>query len=201
MKAYVFIAMATAVFFCSCATNKNFKAEEKQMLVDNNTPLIIKANGDTVKGKEASIPSGLHTYEKWIKLDGEKIPTKEIVALQDGRTFYGKYSYDSSYLWAKQIKRGRINLYYYEAQHPTGIATPWGSSKYDSPLYFAIQKGDEPLRHARASDIADRLKDNKEAYEKFEHQFGGDEKNGLPKQMVKHSDVLLQAIDMYNKAN
>ncbi|MDH7463889.1 hypothetical protein QEG73_21485 [Chitinophagaceae bacterium 26-R-25] len=201
MKASVLIIMAGALFFCSCATNKTFKTEEKQMLVDNNTPLIVKVNGDTIKGKEASLPSGLHTYEKWIKLDGEKISSNGIVALQDGKTFYGKYSYDSSYLWAKQIKRGKINLYYYEAQHPTGIATPWGSSKYDSPLYFAIQKGDEPLKHATAGDIAERLKDNKEAYEKFEHQFGGEEKNGLPKQMVKHSDVLFDAIDIYNRGS
>jgi len=201
MKASILRTMAGALFLCSCATNKTFKAEEKQMLVDNNTPLIVKANGDTIKGKEASIPPAINAYAKWVKLDDQKLPSDGIVALQDGKTFYKKFGSDSSFIWTKQVKRGKINLYCYDAQHPTGFATPWGSSKYDSPVYFAIQKGDEPLRHARTSDIAECLKDNKEAYEKFEHQFGGEEKNGLPKQMVKHSDVLFEAIDIYNRAN
>ena len=167
------------------------------MLVDNKTALIIKENGDTVKGKSLSLPSAMHAYAKWIKFDGKKIPSDGIVALQDCKTFYGKFGNDSSYHWVKQVKRGKINLFYFDVQTYAVHPLP-GEPKYIIETYFVVQKGNEPLQEANITGMAERLSDNKAAYARFVQQFGDHEKKFLPKDMSKHPKVVFEAVDIYN---
>jgi hypothetical protein len=198
MRTFLLTTIVGTLLFCSCVTNKTYRVEEQKMLVNNKAVMLIKANGDTVKGKSLSVPSTMHPYAKWIKFDGNKIQSDGIVALQDGKSFYGKFGNDSSYHWVKQIKRGKINLYYFDVQTVDNYSAATGHSKYSISTYFVVQKGNEPLQEANIAGMAERLKDNKAAYARFVQQFGEKDRSVLPKNMSNHPKVLFDAIDIYN---
>jgi hypothetical protein len=194
----VLLTALSALLLWSCVTNKTYRVEEKKMLVDNKTALLIKAKGDTVRGSSLSLPSTMHPYAKWIKFDGNKILSDGIVALQDGKSFYGKFGNDSSYHWVKQIKRGKINLYYFDVQTIDDFNAVAGHSKYSISTYFVVQKGNEPLQEANIAGMAERLKDNNAAYARFVRQFGDHDRSVLPREMSKHPKAVFEAVDIYN---
>lgn len=69
MKASFVILMASTLALCVCAQDKAYRPEVSKMLVNNGTPSIVKANGDTIKGNNVSLPPAIHAHEKWIKFD------------------------------------------------------------------------------------------------------------------------------------
>ena len=48
------------------------------------------------------------------------------------------------------------------------------------------------------TDIAELLRDNKNAYNKFTSTFGEKDRILLPKQLQNHPRVIFEAIDIYN---
>ncbi|MDH7463877.1 hypothetical protein QEG73_21425 [Chitinophagaceae bacterium 26-R-25] len=189
MKTILLTTIVAATLLCSCAVHR-FRSEEEEMLIENKAALFIKENGDTVKCKSLTLPSDMNAHVQWINVDGKKIDSKGIVAVQDGKRFYAKFNSPVGDYWARQIKRGKINLFCFDSKTANGYVTS-----------FVIQKGNEPLGQVNIPGMAARLKDNKVAYEKFVSKFGDHERTFLPKDMNKHPKTVLEAVDIYNSGD
>jgi hypothetical protein len=181
------------LFMISCVTTKTYTDEEKKMRSGPDQVFVIKTNGEKIVGKEVSQPGGFHTGADWIKLDKQKYPLEEVQSYQDRHAFFVKF--DDK--WVKQLKRGKINLYYYETVTRMMASSPSAPARYQSNQYFVFQKGDGPLQQLSKEGISQLLSDNREAQDKFDAQFKPGQK-WLPKQLDKHPKVLFEVIDMYN---
>lgn len=201
MKTSLCVTIGCALFLCACVTNKTYRVEEKKMRIGSSNAMIIKAGGDTVVGKRLSLPSEMHQWATWIKFDGSKIESTGIQAVQDDRSFYAKFGDDKSYRWVKQVKRGKINLFYYETQSTTGYYSASNPNKYTYATHFVVQKENGPLQDISIAAMAEYLKDNRAAYAKFVQKFGDKDKKFLPKDLQKHPKVLFEAVDIYNEGS
>jgi hypothetical protein len=178
----------------SCVSARTYSDEEKQMRIESDQCFVIKANGEKIAGKKVSMPSGFHLTQEWVKLDGKKYAFDSLANYQDRHSYYAKFGKS----WVRQLKRGKINLYYYETATPMMKMSPSETTRYEYHQHFVFQKGDGPLQELGKEAISEALSDNREAQAKFDAEF----KPGrvwLPKQLDKHPRALFEAVDMYNK--
>jgi hypothetical protein len=173
----------------SCVIAKTYTVEEKKMRIEGDRVLVIKTNGDTVFGRKLSVPSIWNLNGHWVELDGKKYQFEGLTGYQDKKYFYGKFGT----VWARQLKRGRMNLYEYEVVTYNSVGS--GKNEYDT--HFVFQKGNGKLLELSGVAISEWLADNRRAYDMFNSQF----KRGrvvFPKQLQHHPKVLFDVVDVYN---
>jgi hypothetical protein len=152
---------------------------------------VIKTDGAKVFGGKLSLPAFNYA---WVKLDGQKYEFDQLQNIQDRHAYYAKFKN----VWVRQLKRGKINLFYYETRQQVAIAGPPSTTpQYQYLQHFVFQKGDGPLQELSIEAVSALLSDNREAQDKFDAQFQPGRKF-LPKQMMNHPKVLFDAIDIYN---
>lgn len=183
---------ALILIAASCTTSKSFTDEEKKMRVPDDPMFVVKTNGEKVSGSKLST-AGVFSTTAWVKLDGTKYAFDELQKYQDRHSYYAKFNN----VWAKQLKRGKISLYYYETSTPEPFTGPDHHTTYVSQTHFVFQKGDGPLQELSLTAISELLSDNREARDKFDAQFHPGQK-WLPKQMQNHPKVVFDVVDMYN---
>jgi hypothetical protein len=188
---------ALMVALCSCVMTKTYTAEEKKMLLDNSSVFVEKNDGQKVTGSKISYPSSF-SKSAWVSIDDQKFEPKDIKAYQSKKVYRVKFGTENNWVWATQLKRGKINLFYYETNEHK---TYYDGTKYvthnTSTQHFVFQKDNGKLLEATLETISDMLKDNKEAYGKFNNQF----KPGkilFPKQLQNHPKELFDIVDIYN---
>jgi len=188
---FLFLAI---VFTCvSCVMAKTYKVEEKKMRIENENVFVVKTNGEKVSGKKIATPSVFNAGADWIKLDGQKFQFDELTAYQDYSAYYCKFGP----IWVKQLKRGKINLFYYEV---VTTKSPMNGNQNQYDEHFVFQKGDGKILELSSEAISEMLKDNVNARAKFDAQF----KPGkviFPKQLQNHPKALFDIIDMYNSGS
>lgn len=193
MKKLNFILFAGVLFlFSSCVVRKTYTTEEKKMKIGNDV-FVIKKNGEKISGTKFSEPSIWNGKADWIKIDEKKIDGNEIVAFQNKDAYFVKFEKSGDHFWIRQLKRGKINLYYYDVLN----ALP-SQTNTNPQQHFVFQKGSEQLSESSISEIAKMLKDNQAAYTRFVSQFGSEDRVLFPKQLQMHPKVLMEAIDIYN---
>jgi hypothetical protein len=188
----VFVLLAFA-----CVTQKTYSSEEKKMRHGDNTAFVEKNDGTKLTGNKIKLPVNWMGKSKGMFLDGQEINAEDIVAFQDSKAYYRKFQG----IWVKQLKRGKINLYYYEtiensSSYYDGSGRVHATSK--TTQHFVFQKGDGEMAEANKISISDMLKDNREAYEKFNDAFKPD-RNLFPKQLQNNPGRLFEIIDIYNR--
>jgi hypothetical protein len=186
------MALVVILPMASCVMSKTYTDEEKKMRMGPDQYFVIKTNSEKVAGNKISLAGGL-TSGGPVKLDGQKYQFDELLNVQDRHAYYAKFNN----LWVKQLKRGKINLYYFETSTPMMGATPSSPTRYEYHQHFVFQKGDGPMQELSKEAISEMLSDNREAQAKFDAQFHPGQKF-LPKQLDKHPKVLFDVIDMYN---
>ncbi|MEO7486479.1 MAG: hypothetical protein ABIU77_05235 [Ferruginibacter sp.] len=196
------LAIAVTVLFTSCVTTKSYTDEEKKMRNQDEPVYVIKKDGKKIVGSKISVPSIWNGKSNWIKIDDQKFEGDEVDAYQDKKASYARFGNEKGgWLWVKQLKRGKINLYYYELHNRENY---YDGTKYvsrdNSEVHFVFKKGNGRMLESNITEIATMLKDNQEAYQKFTKQFGGEDRSVLPKQLKNHPTVLFSAVDIYNGA-
>jgi len=186
------LALALILPMVSCVMSKTYTDEEKKMRMEPDQYFVIKTNGEKVAGKKISVPNGAG-FSSRVKLDGQKYELDQLLNVQDRHAYYAKFNN----LWVKQLKRGKINLYYFETSTSVMGSTPSAPTRYEYTQHFVFQKGDGPMQELSKGAISEMLSDNREAQAKFDAQFHPGQKF-LPKQLDKHPKVLFEVIDMYN---
>lgn len=186
-----------AFTFGSCITTKTYSTEEKKMRYPAKGTYILTTGGQTITGKRVSLPSAFTIDKSYIKLDGKKYNDSDLIAYQDNDAYYKRFRGSNGSVWVKQLKRGAINLYDYQT---TPDARYQGGTNTQYHDHFVFEKESAGILMAELSlpDIASLLKDNKKAYETFVARFGSDDKKFLPKQLDKHPEVIMEAVDIYN---
>jgi hypothetical protein len=191
-----FVFLTLVLLMTSCVTAKTYTDEEKKMRLPTDQFFIIKTDGQKVVGSKVSTPGGFNFSATWVKLDGQKYEFDQLQNFQDRHSYYAKFND----VWAKQLKRGKINLFYYETQQRVAMAGPPSATpRYETIQHFVFQKGDEPLHELSIEAVSALLSDNREAQDKFDAQFQPGRKF-LPKQMKNHPKVLFEVIDIYNNS-
>lgn len=190
MKVLNLILFACVLFFInSCVPSKTYTTEEKKMKIGEDV-FVVKKDGKKIYGEKIlflKIRKGKATL---IKVGEEKIDADEVVAYQDKDAYHIKFDQYHNQFWPTQLKRGKINLYYFDGPDPIDFK--------HIVQHFVFQKGnDEPLEPSK-SEIASMLEDNKEAYGRFVAQFGSSDKAFFPKQLYNHPQILFEIIDIYN---
>ena len=172
----------------SCVTTQTYTKEEKKMKIDNVSVLVVKKDGKTIYGKTLKF-----IYKSSsIKIDDQEFKISDLFAFQDKTAYFAKFGTDKKYIWVKQLKRGKINLYYFDAP------SYYTSNGNVNIAHFLFNKNSEKLLELSITDIALLLKDNKNAYNKFTSTFGEKDRILLPKQLQNHPRVIFDAIDIYN---
>ena len=172
----------------SCVTTQTYTREEKKMKIDNEGVLVVKKDGKSIYGKTLKF-----VYKSSsIKIDDQEFKTSDLFAFQDKTAYFAKFGTDKKYIWAKQLKRGKINLYYFDAP------SYYTSNGKTNITHFLFNKGSEKLLELSITEIAELLRDNKMAYNKFTTTFGEKDRILLPKQLQNHPKVIFEAIDIYN---
>ena len=189
---------SVSILLCtSCVMTKTYTKEEKKMVLDNKIAFVEKNDGQKITGNKISFPSGF-SKKSWVSLDGQKFQPNEIKAFQTKSLYRVKFGHDKDWVWVTQLKRGKINLFYYEVlEHGSYYNGTKYVSENKSTQHFVFQKGDDKLLELGLASVSDLLKDNKAAFAKFNAQF----KPGkvlFPKQMQNHPKVLFDVIDIYN---
>lgn len=182
----------------SCVTTKTYTDEEKRMRMGDGKSLVVMKDGTQIAGDRLTFHSG-KKGGNFAKIDNQEINVQDISAYQTKKAYYVRFGSDDNFVWVKQLKRGKINLYYYdETFHTSSIygSGPAVSNRTDT--HFIFQKGSGQLVELSIERIADMLKDNRKAYAYFSQQFGSKDKKVFPKQLQNHPKVLFQAIDLYN---
>ncbi len=188
------LLLVIAISLFSCITAKTYTGEEKRMRVETDQLFVIKTDGTKIVGKTLSkTPSGYYRTREWVNMDGQKYNFDSLQNYQDRNTFYSKFGNH----WVRQLKRGKINLFYYETADRVATMGPTANSQYEYHQHFVFQKGDGPLQELSKEAISELLRDNREAQAKFDAQFKPGQKF-LPKQLDKHPQTLFEVIDMYN---
>ena len=177
----------------SCVTSRTYSAEETKMRIQPDRYFVIKTDGTKIVGKKLSMPSGFHLTKEWVELDGQKYRSDSLQNYQDAHAFYAKFGGT----WVRQLKRGKINLFYYETATPMMKMNPTAPTQYEYHQHFVFQKGDGPLQEGSIEAISEALSENREAKAKFDAQFHPGQKF-LPKELDKHPTVVFDVIDMYN---
>jgi hypothetical protein len=184
---------AICLSLTSCVTTKTYIDEEKKMRFGPEQLFVIKASGEKVVGAKLSTPKGFDPEAGWVKLDGHKYQFTDLRSYQDKHAYFIQFNGK----WIKQLKRGKINVYYYEVVSETIGASPSGGHQDVSHEFFVFQKGDGPLQQLSKEGISQLLSDNREAQDKFDARFKPGQK-WLPKQLDKHPKVLFECVDIYN---
>jgi|GEM_PF-1090431 len=196
----VCFAISATILLNSCVTTKTYTTEEKKMRNEGESVYVIKSDGKKVGGSKIDVPSIWNGKSSWIKIDGQKFEGEDISAYQDKKASYAKFgNKKDGWLWVKQLKRGKINLYYYDINTNESY---YDGTKYvnrrNTQTHFVFQKANDRMLETNMTEIAEMLKDNREAYQTFTNQFGSADKAVLPKQLQNHPKVLFSAIDIYN---
>src|ERR1700735_4935784 len=131
------LVLALILPIVSCVMSKTYTDEEKKMRMEPDQYFVIKTNGEKVTGKKISLSGGL-SFSGWVKLDGQKYQFDDLLNVQDRHAYYAKFNN----LWVKQLKRGKINLYYFETSSPMMGSTPSAPTRYVYTQHFVFQKGD-----------------------------------------------------------
>lgn len=196
-RSLLVVLSASLFLFSSCVMTKTYTVEEQKMLLENKVPFVEKNNGQIVTGTKMTFPSAF-SKKGWIAIDGEKFQPDEIKAYQTKNAYHVKFGTDNDWLWVTQLKRGKINLFYYDVQTHSSYfdGVKWRSDN-KSTQHFVFQKGDDKLYELGIKEISELLKDNQAASDKFNTQFKPGKKF-LPKQLQNHPKVLFDAIDLYN---
>ena len=114
-KLNVCLVITATMFLSSCVTTKTYTAEEKKMRNEDEQVSVVKSDGKKVTGSKIDVPSIWNGKSSWIKIDGQKFEGEDINAYQDKKASYTKFGNSKDgWLWVKQLKRGKINLYYYD---------------------------------------------------------------------------------------
>jgi hypothetical protein len=193
MKRFTPLVFLTSVLpMVACVTAKTYKVEEKKMRSPTDQCFVIRNDGAKVVGSKLSLPAFSYA---WVKLDGQKYEFDQLQSIQDRHSYYTKFNN----VWVRQLKRGKINLFYYETRQQVAIAGPPSAMpRYETIQHFVFQKEDGPLHELSIEAVSELLSDNREAQDKFDAQFQPGRKF-LPKQMKNHPQVLFEVIDIYNK--
>lgn len=186
----IFLVMIT---MASCVMSKTYTDEEKKMRYGPDQVFVIKTNGEKIVGKKVSEPRGFHAGAYWVKLDNQKFPLDEVQSYQDKHAF--RVNFDGQ--WVKQLKRGKINLFYFETVTRVVGNSPSIPAQYESHQYFVFQKGDGPLQKLSLEGISQLLSDNRKAHDMFDAKLKPG-RRWLPKQLDKHPKVLFECVDIYN---
>jgi hypothetical protein len=181
----------------ACVTSKTYTSQEKQMRYNDNKVFVERKDGTKLTGNKLKLPVNWMGKSKGMFLDNNEINGDDIVAYQDAKAYHRKFEG----IWVKQLKRGRINLYYYEtvmnsAPYYDGTKMVNGSSK--TTQHFVFQKGNDAMIEANKTQISDLLKDNPTAYAKFNEEFRPD-LHLFPKQLQNKPGKLFEIIDIYNQ--
>jgi hypothetical protein len=188
-----FSLLVVASSVVSCVTAKTYTDEEKKMRIPTDQVFVIKTDGTKIVGKKLSMPSGFHLAQEWVDLDRQKYRFDSLQNYQDRHAFFAKFGNR----WVRQLKRGKISLFWYETATQTMRTSPSAPTQYEYHQHFVFQKGDGQLQELSKEAISELLSDNREAQAKFDAQFKPGQKF-LPKQLDNHPKVLFEVIDMYN---
>jgi hypothetical protein len=192
MKPFIpFVFLALVLPMVACVTSKTYKVEEKKMRIQTDQCFVIKTDGAKVVGSKLSLPTFSYA---WVKLDGQKYEFDQLQNIQDRHAYYAKFRN----VWVRQLKRGKINLFYYETRQQVAIAGPPSAMpQYEYVQHFVFETGNGPLEELSIEAASQLLSDNREAQDKFDAQFHPGTKF-LPKQMKNHPSLLFEVIDIYN---
>jgi hypothetical protein len=183
------LVFGLVLFTSSCVTTKTYTNEEIKMRLPESNVFVIKTNGEKIAGTKLSfIPKKKVTS---IDVDGQTTLIADVAYYQSKSGYYAKFGTANNWNWVTQLKRGKINLYYYDVHFH-------GDPNKSVESHFVFQKGNEKMIEANITEIANMLIDNKAAYNEFTSQFGKTDKKVLPKQLQNHPKVLFSAIDIYN---
>lgn len=194
------ITMSIIVWCSSCVTTGTYTKEEKKMRNPDEKVYAELNNGKKISGSSISYPSVFKAEKSWIKIDDHKLDVKEMVSYQDKSAMYARFgNVDNSWIWVKQLKRGKINLYHYDIvinkSYYDGIKYV---NRSETTTHFVFQKGNAPMIECNITEVAAILRDNPKALSIFTGQFGSTDKGFLPKQLQNHPQVIFNAIDIYN---
>jgi hypothetical protein len=187
-----FLVLIFTLPMVSCFSSRPYAKEEKEARLPGDPIFITKSSGEKVLGKKISTPGLFHySQTQWVKLDREKYTLPDLQNYQDLKKYNVKYNN----VWATQLKRGKINLYWF----PTyGAASTYGGGeRYATSIHFLFQKGDGALLELSPTSVSDLLSDNREAQAKFDNTFKPGRKL-FPQHLLDHPRILFAIIDMYN---
>jgi hypothetical protein len=171
---------------------QTYTIEEKKMRIGDYKAFAVESSGDTFFGHKISTPSVFNGRAQWIELDGKKYQDEDLRAYQDGRAFYGAYKSSYGYIWCRQLKRGKINLYGFETSRRDPM-----SNRIVNDQHFVFQKGNGPMEEPNLERISELIKDDRKALGLFNEDF----RPGavfLPKRLEMHPKALFGIIDQYN---
>lgn len=191
------LPLVVTILVSSCVLTKTYTVQEKKMKINDQNALVVQNDGKTITGNSLK----LTRRGSAIKMDDQIIEFKDIMAYQNKTAYFVKFETGRNSFWVKQLKRGKINLYYYEVYTHIHNAYYDGSryvSENSTDTYFVFNKTGEPLAELSITEIAQLLKTNKAAFTKFTSTFGTKSRVFLPNKLANHPKVLFEAIDIYN---
>jgi hypothetical protein len=184
-KLFVFAAV---ICIASCVTVKMYKTEALKMRLSYANTFLIKKDGEKMIANKITEYYNKNTNEFGLNVDGKIILDRFVEAYQDSKAYYGRF--DSG--WVEQMRRGKINLYYYES-FISGEENQPNGGYYD---HFIFQKGNSLLKESSKYEIGEMLKDNSAALNQFNDEFKRGDKY-IPRQM-KLSEISA-IVDTYNQ--
>lgn len=200
MKNLTFACLFIFTLF-SCVTEKSFYRDFKKEELVGKTPnekvFIIKKNGEKISGEKLSYSKysvwRIQQKEDWIAVDGKKVNTEDIQAIQKEEGFMRYYDESkTSRVLVTRLRYGKINLYDY-----TGVS--YSGNIKDYYHLYVFEKGDNILRPLYFESFANAISDNPDVLQKFKQLF--------PKSKVLASDEkgnlkgLITVVDLYNSQN
>ena len=193
---YLCLCAAAFIFVASCNPTRVYNVEEKKVRIQDTPVFITKTDGEKLVGRKISTPGNFAFSHDWIKLDGHKFALDAVQNYQDRDVFCIKYNG----VWARQLKRGKISLYWYITSVPkTSMSSPSGGTVYTNDVHFLFQKGGGPPLELSMGKVSELLSDNREAQARFDATFKPG-RRFLPRDMSAHPKRLFEIIDIYNNS-
>jgi hypothetical protein len=190
-------ALFISLLAFSCSPTRLYDLEEKKVRFPDTPIFVTKSDGVKLTGRSISTPGSFAFSHDWIKLDGQKFLMGELQNYQDQHAFHIKYNS----VWARQLKRGKINLYWYITSVPEQrmMSTGRYATVYKNIAHFLFQKDDGPILELSGKQISELLSDNREAQAKFDATFKPGRK-WFPQHLADHPKTLFAILDMYNNS-
>ena len=204
MKNLAFASLFVVCLF-SCVTEKSFYRDfNKEALVGkvpNEKVFIIKKNGEKISGEKLTYSKysmwRVQQKEDWIAVDGKKVNTVDIQAIQTPEEFRKFYQESKTSIRSvTRLRYGKINLYTYVVSAPMAGGQKDVRGDYHE---YSFEKGDDILRSLYYDSFINAIKDNPDALLKFKQLFP----SGKIKMYNEKGNLkgLIAVVDFYNSQN
>ena len=199
----VFVSSALLFLFGACVTTKQFYKPYEDEELNGREPgvsaMIIKSNGEILKGNKISFPKGnlynafgqLNKDKQWIAIDGQKVDDKDWIAYQTEKGYMHSFTSGSGInITVARLRKGKISLYNYVMDYDSK------DTRTDFHI-FVFEKQKDVLQKLDYGNFEAAVSDNNQAVQRLRELYPKGRIN-LNKD-ANNLKNLIEIVELYNR--